>query len=82
MTLEAGAIAHWRDFEPGHHKFIYILATNRATEVLSFTISSQTKYLTMQPMPTGRYAVAGASQTEFHSGVRECINPRSDSADC
>src|ERR1022692_2307139 len=49
MTLEAGTIAFWRDFEPGHDKFINILGTNRADDVLSFTISSQTKYLTMQP---------------------------------
>jgi len=49
MTLETGAIAYWRDFDPGCDKFIYILGTNAASEVLSFTISSQTKYLAMEP---------------------------------
>jgi len=49
MNVEAGAVAYWLSFEPGHDKFVYILGTNSANEVLTFTISSQTKYLSMQP---------------------------------
>lgn len=49
MRLEAGTIAHWRDFAAGQDKFVYILGTNDLGEVLSFTISSQTKYLKLTP---------------------------------
>jgi hypothetical protein len=49
MVLEAGAVAYWLGFDPGHDKFVYILGTNSAREVLAFTISSQTKYLSRQP---------------------------------
>ena len=49
MQLNAGAIAYWREFEPGRDKFIYILGKTQSGEVLSFTISSQEKYLKMEP---------------------------------
>jgi hypothetical protein len=49
MTIETGTVVYWRDFVAGQDKFIYILGTNSAQEVLSFTISSQTKYLSMYP---------------------------------
>ncbi|MGH2509596.1 MAG: hypothetical protein ACRDHZ_19640 [Ktedonobacteraceae bacterium] len=44
MTLEPGTIAFWRDFSPGHDKFVYILGVENEM-VFSFTISSQLKYL-------------------------------------
>ena len=66
MTLEAGTIAFWRDFEPGHDKFINILGTNRADDVLSFTISSQTKYLTMQPHAN--------EMVEIPKGTVDCLH--------
>lgn len=65
MTIEVGTIAHWRDFAPGHDKFIYILGTNAANEVLSFTISSQTKYLTMHPH--------AQEVVEIPKGTAECF---------
>jgi hypothetical protein len=49
MTVEAGTVVHWLGFDPGHDKFVYILGLNSANEVLAFTISSQTKYLSRQP---------------------------------
>lgn len=49
MRLDVGTIAHWRDFTAGHDKYVYILGTNDLGEVLSFTISSQTKYLSLTP---------------------------------
>src|SRR5664280_2416100 len=65
MTLEVGTIAHWRNFEPGRDKFIYILGINAANEVLSFTISSQTKYLTMHPH--------AQEMVEIPKGTVECF---------
>ena len=47
MTLDPGTVAYWRDFEPGHNKFIYILGVS-GDEVFSFTISSQAKYLLLE----------------------------------
>src|SRR5580700_4917241 len=44
MTLEAGTVAYWRDYEPGHDKFIYILGTNAAGDVLSFTNPTRTRW--------------------------------------
>src|SRR6267154_1775774 len=49
MVIEAGAVAYWLDFDPGHNKFVYILGTDTASDVLCFTISGQAKYLTMLP---------------------------------
>ncbi len=66
MTLTLGTVAHWIDFEPGHNKFIYILGTNSANEVLSFTISSQTKYLAMQPHAN--------EMVEIPRGTTDCLN--------
>ena len=45
MKLDPGTIAYWRDFSPGNNKFVYILGVSAAEEVLSFTISSQLRYL-------------------------------------
>jgi hypothetical protein len=69
MTLEVGTIAHWRDFGPGCDKFIYILGTNAANEVLSFTISSQLKYLAMQPH--------AQEMVEIPRGTVECLQKTS-----
>jgi hypothetical protein len=66
MTLITGTVAHWYSFEPGHNKFVYILGTNAAGEVLSFTISSQTKYLGMQPH--------AKEMIEIPKGTAECFN--------
>ena len=49
MKLDPGTIAHWRNFAPGIDKFVYIVGTSVSGEVLSFTISSQTKYLSLKP---------------------------------
>ena len=49
MRLDPGTIAHWQNFKPGVDKFIYILGTSASGDVLSFTISSQTKYLSLKP---------------------------------
>ena len=49
MTLESGTIAFWLNFSPGHDKFVYVLGTTADDIVLSFTISSQTKYLSIEP---------------------------------
>ena len=45
MQLDPGTIAYWRDFAPGQDKFVYLLGVSGEGEVLSFTISSQQKYL-------------------------------------
>jgi len=66
MTLTTGTIAHWCNYEPGHDKFIYILGTNSAGEVLSFTISSQIKYLGMKPH--------AKEMIEIPKGTAECFN--------
>jgi hypothetical protein len=69
MTLKTGTVAHWRNFSPGHDKFIYILGTNADGDVLSFTISSQAKYLAMHPH--------AEEMVEIPNGTVECLNRRS-----
>ena len=49
MTPPAGTVVFWRDFAPGHDKFVYVVGTDGNGDVLAFTISSQTKYLAMRP---------------------------------
>jgi hypothetical protein len=49
LRLDPGTIAYWRDFRPGISKFVYILGQANDGAVLSFTISSQTRYLSMSP---------------------------------
>ena len=66
MTLATGTVAYWRDFVAGQDKFVYILGTNAAQEVLSFTISSQTKYLVMQPHAN--------EMVEIAKGTIDCLS--------
>ena len=49
MRLDPGTIAYWRNFRPGSNKFVYLLGQTNDGVVLSFTISSQTKYLGLYP---------------------------------
>jgi hypothetical protein len=49
MRLESGTVAYWLNFSAGHDKFVYILGTTADRIVLSFTISSQAKYLSIEP---------------------------------
>ena len=49
MRIDPGTVVHWREFRGGHDKFHYILGVNGQSEVCSFTISSQLRYLSLDP---------------------------------
>jgi len=69
MRLDPGTVAYWLEYAPGHDKFVYILGINAHKEVLSFTISSQTKYLSIEPH---RYEMV-----EIPLGTAACFQRRS-----
>jgi hypothetical protein len=69
LKLDAGTIAFWLNFSPGHDKFVYILGATVSDEVLSFTISSQTKYLELEPHRR--------EMVEIPVGTIDCLSRRS-----
>jgi len=54
MRIEAGVVAFWRDLFPGSDKYVFLLGTFREPTcnqdcVAFFTISSQTKWASVEP---------------------------------